>query len=415
VKILYISQYFPPEFAAPAVRVSELSRHWAKAGHDVTVLTGFPNHPTGVVPAEYRSKLRRLMFRERMEGVKVVRTWLWPKPNRKALGRMLNYVSFAVSAAVSGLFLSRPDVVIATSPQLLVGLTGWWLARAKRIPFVFEVRDLWPESLSAVGMGDDQSWLHRVLAVIADFLYRQSDRIVVVTPAFKEHLMEKWKVPATRISRVPNGVETELFSPDKTDTLLKGELGGEGKFIACYVGTMGMAHGLEIILEAAGELKTTAPQVLFLLIGDGAEKENIAARAKSMGLSNLRIIDAQPREDIPAYICASDACLVLLKRTPVFETVIPTKMLEFMSCARPVILGVEGQARKIVQEAQAGVCIEPENTKELIQAVTRLAADNGLRKTLGNNGRRYISRHFSRKQTADAYLEVCKKIQELNQ
>src|SRR4051812_33220049 len=157
LKILYISQYYPPEIAAPAVRVSELSRHWAAAGHDVTVLTGFPNHPTGIIHPDYRSKMRRFLFCERMENVKVVRTWLWPKPNRKALGRILSFASFAISSAASGLFLDRPDVVIATSPQLLVGLTGWWLARAKRVPFIFEVRDLWPESLSAVGLGNDQS------------------------------------------------------------------------------------------------------------------------------------------------------------------------------------------------------------------------------------------------------------------
>ena len=410
MKILYISQYFPPEIAAPAVRVSELSRHWVAVGHEVSVLTGFPNHPTGVVHPEYRSKLRRLVFRERMEEVHVVRTWLWPKPNRKALGRILNFVSFAVSAAIAGLFLSRPDVVIATSPQLLVGLTGWWLARAKRVPFVFEVRDLWPESLSAVGMGNDQSLLHHTLAMIAGFLYRQSDRIVVVTPAFKQHLMENWNVPAAKISVVPNGVETELFSPDKTNASLKQELGVEGKFIACYIGTMGMAHGLETVLEAAAELNNIAPHVLFLLVGEGATKEKIAARAQSMGLSNLRIIDSQPREKIPSYICMSDACLVLLKRTAVFETVIPTKMLEYMSCARPVILAVDGQARKIVQEAQAGLCIQPENAVELVQAVTRLAADHALRKSLGNNGRRCILKHFSRQQTAIAYLDVCRKM-----
>ncbi|HSS99028.1 MAG TPA: glycosyltransferase family 4 protein [Terriglobales bacterium] len=410
MKILYISQYFPPELAAPAVRVSELSHHWVTSGHEVTVLTGFPNHPTGVVHPEYRGKLRRLVFRECIEGVQVVRTWLWPKPNRKALGRMLNFVSFAVSAAISGLFFSRPDVLIATSPQLLVGLTGWWLARAKRVPFIFEVRDLWPESLAAVGMGSDQSLLHRALAMVANFLYRQSDEIVVVTPAFKQHLMKHWEVPAAKISVVPNGVETELFSPGKTNSSLKQGLGIEGKFIACYIGTMGMAHGLDTILETAAELKTAAPQILFLLVGEGAEKENIATRARSMGLSNVLIVDSQLREKIPSYICASDVCLVLLKNTPVFETVIPTKMLEYMSCGRPVILGVEGQAKKILQEAQAGVCIPPEDAKQLGQAVMRIAADKDLRKSLGDNGRRHVLKYFSRQHTASAYLDVCRKM-----
>ncbi len=170
MKILYISQYFPPEIAAPAARVSELSRNWAASGHQVTVLTGFPNHPTGLVHPEYRKRLRRLIFREQAEGVRIIRSWLWPRPNRKAFGRMLSFVSFSVSAAIAGLFLSRPDVAIATSPQLLVGLSGWWLARAKRVPFVFEVRDLWPEPLSAVGMGDDHSILHRALARIYGYL-----------------------------------------------------------------------------------------------------------------------------------------------------------------------------------------------------------------------------------------------------
>ncbi|MGA7909858.1 MAG: glycosyltransferase family 4 protein, partial [Candidatus Sulfotelmatobacter sp.] len=228
MKILYVSQYFPPEMGAPAARAAELSRHWAGAGHEVTVLTGFPNHPTGVVPPEYRDKFRRLVVREQANGVTVVRTWLLPFPNRKAHERMLNYSSFSASAASTGLFLSRPDVVIATSPQLLVGLSGWWLARCKRVPFVFEVRDLWPESLAAVGMGANNSMLHRSLARIAGFLYRHADRVVVVTPAFRDYLAEHWRVPREKISVIENGVETELFSPCAASDLRR-ELGAEGK------------------------------------------------------------------------------------------------------------------------------------------------------------------------------------------
>src|SRR5260370_34606752 len=188
--MFYVSQCFTRELGHTAARAAELSRHWAAAGHDVTVLTGFPNHPTGIVPPAYRNIFRRLVAHENTDGVNVVRTWLLPFPNRKAHERMLNYSSFCVSAASTGLFLSRPDVVIATSPQLLVGLSGWWLARCKRVPFVFEVRDLWPESLAAVGMGDRNSLLHRTLAQIAGFLYRHADRIVVVTPAVADYLVE---------------------------------------------------------------------------------------------------------------------------------------------------------------------------------------------------------------------------------
>jgi glycosyltransferase involved in cell wall biosynthesis len=403
MKILYISQYFPPEMGAPAARAVELSRHWAAAGHEVTVLTGFPNHPTGVVPAEYRNKFRRLVFREQTDGVNVVRSWLLPFPNRKFYERMLNYSSFCVSAAATGLFVSKPDVVIATSPQLLVGLSGWWVAHWKRVPFVFEVRDLWPESLAAVGLGDGKSFLHRALATIAGLLYRHSDRIVVVTPAFQDYLVQHWQVPRQKISIIENGVETHLFAP-QTNTELRTELGGDGKFVVSYIGTMGMAHGLETILEAAAQVRTPNPEILFLVVGEGAEKQRIVNRARELGLNNLRFVEQQPREKIPAYIGASDVCLVLLKKTELFKTVIPTKMLEFMSCARPVILGVEGQARSILEEARGGVAIDPENYDALVHAIRYLAANREMAGRLGRNGREYIVRNYSRRQTAEKYI-----------
>ena len=419
MKILYVSQYFPPEMGAPAARAAELSRHWAAAGHEVTVLTGFPNHPTGVVPPAYRGKFRRLVVREKTDGVNVVRTWLLPFPNRKAHERMLNYSSFCASAASTGLFLSRPEVVIATSPQLLVALAGWWLARCKRVPFVFEVRDLWPESLAAVGMGNGDSLLHRALSKIAGFLYRRSDRVVVVTPAFEDYLVQHWRVPREKISVIENGVETELFAPGlstaEAATALRRELCAEGKFVVSYIGTMGMAHGLETIIAAAAQLRDASPEIVFLMIGEGAEKERIAALARERGLSNLRFVDQQPRERIPAYICASDACLVLLKRTDLFKTVIPTKMLEFMSCARPVILGVDGQARAILDEGRAGLAIEPENSEALVNAIRYLAANPEVARELGRNGREHIVRKFSRRQTAEKYIHTLEDLLKLPQ
>src|SRR5712672_2901356 len=403
MKILYVSQYFPPEMGAPAARASELSRHGAADGHEVTVLTGFPNHPTGVVPSEYRHKFRRLVVQEQTDGVNVVRTWLLPFPNRKAHERMLNYSSFCVSAAATGLFISRPDVVIASSPQLLVGLSGWWLAHWKRVPFVFEVRDLWPESLAAVGMGNRNSLLHRSLAKIAGFLYRRSDRVVVVTQAFEEHLVRHWRVPRAKISVVENGVENGIFAP-QPGTEERRELRAEGKFVVSYIGTMGMAHGLETMITAAIQLRDSNPKIVFLMLGEGAEKQRIIALAREHNLHNLRFVDQQPREKIPSYICASDACLVLLKKTELFKTVIPTKMLEFMSCARPVILGVDGQARAILEEAGGGLAIEPENSDALASAVCYLAMNNESARQMGQNGREYIVQKFSRRRTAEKYI-----------
>jgi glycosyltransferase involved in cell wall biosynthesis len=417
MKILYVSQYFPPEMGAPAARADELSRHWAAAGQEVTVLTGFPNHPTGVVPPEYREKFRHLVAHEKTVGVNVVRTWLLPFPNRKAHERMLNYSSFCASAAITGLFLSRPDVVIATSPQLLVAVAGWWLARCKRVPFVFEVRDLWPESLAAVGMGDRNSLLHRALAKIAGFLYRRSDRVVVVTPAFEDYLVEHWRVPRDKISVIENGVETKLFAPEpftgEAAIGLRRQLSAEGKFVVSYIGTMGKAHGLETVLAAAAQLQNANPEIIFLMIGEGAEKERIAALARERGLSNLRFVDQQPREKIPAYIGASDACLVLLKKTSLFKTVIPTKMLEFMSCARPVILGVAGQALAILEEANAGLAIEPEDSEALVNAIRYLSANREMARELGLNGREYIVRKLSRRQTAESYIHMLERLLKL--
>jgi len=405
VKILYVSQYFPPEMGAPAARAAELSRHWAHMGHDVTVLTGFPNHPTGVVPAEWRPRSRQLRYRETLNGVKVVRTWLWPLPNRKAHERIRNYVSFFLSAAVAGLDLDKPDVVIATSPQLLVALAGCWLAWWKRVPFIFEVRDLWPESLAAVGAGGEGGVLHRILGAIAGFLYRRAERIVVVTPAFKDHLIRHWQVPEPKISIVENGVETDLFRPD-VDESIRRTLRLENRFLICYIGTMGMAHGLETLIAAAEQLQTALPQGTFLVIGEGAGKDRIVQLAAARGLANICFLAQQPRESIPAYISSADVCLVMLKKTELFKTVIPTKLLEYMACARPVIVAVDGQARQIVEEAQAGVFVEPENSRALVDAILALAADPESRQRMGASGRRYICARLSRERTAQTYIEV---------
>ena len=404
MKILYVSQYFPPEIGAPSARVSELARYWVRSGHDVQVLTGFPNHPTGVVPEEYRGKLKRLIMREDFEGANVLRTWLWPLPNRKPWERMANYASFAKSASITGTLLSRPDIVIGTSPQLLVGLAAWWISRVKRAPFVFEVRDLWPESLDAVGVGGEQTKLYRILKRVSSFLYKHSDHIVVVTPAFKEEIVRNYGIPEAKISIVNNGVETELFSPNGDN--VRNQLRLDDGFVVGYIGTMGFAHGLNTVLDAAEILLRSAPDVRFLLVGEGADKSRLKALIAERGLHNLLLLDGQPREKIAAMIRSVNVCLVPLRKSDVFKTVIPTKMLEFMSCGRPVILGVEGQAQEIVEAARAGICIEPENPQHLAAAILQLKSDPQLSRTLGINGREFIVRNMSREQTAHDYERV---------
>jgi glycosyltransferase involved in cell wall biosynthesis len=357
--------------------------------------------------------MRRLVYRENLNGIHVVRTWLVPLPNRKFHERILNYSSFWFSSCLTGIFLHRPDVIIATSPQLLVGLTGWWLGQAKRAPFIFEVRDLWPESVVAVGAGGETSLLNWSLGRLARFLYRHSSHVVVVTPAFKERLITRWNVDPEKISVVENGVETNLFSTNgnaKAIETTKKTFGLGGRFVVSYIGTLGNACGLGVALEAATKLQCTLPEVLLLFVGEGAEKEQLVSAAQREGLRNVRFVPQQPREKIPAFIQASDLCLVLLRKADVFKTVIPTKMLEFMACGRPVILAVDGQAREVLQQAQGGLFIEPENATALVEAIERLYHDVELRRVLGCSGRRYVTEQLSRARLATVYSRLLEKL-----
>jgi glycosyltransferase involved in cell wall biosynthesis len=407
MKILYVSQHYPPEMGALAGRAAELSRHWASLGHHASVLTAFPNHPTGIVIPEYRDKFKRLFYRELVEGVDVVRTWLLPYPNRRPIERVLNYGSFCLSASVRGAFMQRPDVVIGTSPPLPIAIAGYNVARLKRVPFIFEVRDLWPESLEGVGLGAEHSRIYKAVGTIVRYLYKRSDHIVVVTPAFKDYLNSNWGVPMEKMSIVANGVETDRFSPAPASSEILHEFGvPDGKFVVSYIGTMGMAHGLETVLEVAQLLQQTSPEILLLLVGDGGNREELVRIARERQLNNVIFTGQQAREKIPPIINASDVCLALLKNQEVFKTVIPTKMLEFMSCGRPLVLAVGGQAEKILREADAGISVEAENPAAIAESIRTMHGSRELRERFGRNGRGYILANLSREQTARQYLQL---------
>lgn len=406
MRILYVSQYFPPEIGAPAVRVHELARHWVQQGHDVTVLTGFPNHPTGILNPAYRRQFRRLTVRESVDGINVVRSWLIPLPNRKAAERILNYSSFCVSAALRGLFLKKFDVVIATSPQLLVGLSGLAISRLRGAKFVFEVRDLWPESLIATGISSQDSLMYRGLLKISTRLYRRADHVVVVTPAFQQHIEKHFGCAPEKISVVPNGVDLDWFDEARATYVPS----RDGKFVVSFIGTIGNAHGVDVILRAAQLLRESHPDVIFRIVGEGAEREKIATSIRDQGFANVEILPQQPRSRVPGLIWDSDVCLVLLKRSEIFKTVIPTKMLEFMACGRPVILGVEGQALELLAEAQAGLAIPPEDAEALAAAILKLKSDAPLSAIYGQHGKLFIEEKMSRRSTAEAYEQVLIKV-----
>ena len=402
MRLLYVSQYFPPEMGAPAARVYELSREWVRAGHEVQVLTGFPNHPTGVVPPEYRGELWR---RERVDGIEVLRAPTYIAANRGVARRSASYLSFAASATAFGPALARrPDVVVATSPQFLTGVAGLCLARLYRRPFVFEVRDLWPSSIVAVGALRAGSPAVRVLERVELALYRAADRIVTVTDSFVEEIAAHG-IDRRKLAVIKNGVDLDLFRPAPKEGPVREALGLTGKFVATYLGTHGMAHGLGTILEAAEILKNDK-RFAFLFVGEGAEKRTLEARAATMGLENVRFLDQQPRERIPGLIAASDLCLVLLRDKPLFRTVIPSKIFEIWGCARPLALGVQGEARRLLDESGGGVPFAPESAAELAAVVQRLSCDPERLTRMGDAGRRFVEERFSRAALARRYLEL---------
>ena len=405
MRILYVSHYFPPEMGAPAGRVAGLGRAWAAAGHDVHVLTGFPHHPTGRIHPDYRRAFLRGFLREEDHGVHVHRTWIFPAANRGKVRRSLNYGSFMASAAIVGSCrVPRPDVIVATSPQLLCAAAGSLLARRFRAPLVMEVRDLWPESLVAVGASRSRSPLVGALERLATALYRRAAHIVTVTAAQRAAIVAGG-VPAERVSVVPNGVDRAFLDAGAASQNAAADSTGNGRFLVTYIGTIGMAHHLETLLEAAALLRDDA-RFSFRLVGEGARRQALEAQARAARLSNVQFCGEQPRGDVPRWIAESSACAVLLRRSEVFHTVVPSKILEIMAVGRPILLGVEGEASALVARAGAGVLLEPENASQLAAAIRSLAQNPALCRSLGENGRTFVAREFVREALAERYASL---------
>jgi glycosyltransferase involved in cell wall biosynthesis len=382
---------------APAARVSAYARRWAAAGHDVTVLTTFPNHPTGIIPPAYRGRLRLI---EDDHGVRVVRTYLYAAANKGIVKRGLCYVSFGLSSILQGYGpIGRPDVVIATSPQFLVTLSGWALSRLKGVPLVTEIRDLWPDSIVAVGAIPAMSPIVRGLGVLERFVYRQSDLVISVTRSFIPVLRDRG---ARRVTFISNGADPTAFSASIDRIAVRAQYGLGDRFVASFVGTLGMAHGLDTVLDAA-EILRTREDVLFWLVGDGARRAELETQARRRGLDNVRFQGQVSRDAIPGILKASDVAMVLLRPDPLFETVLPSKMFEAMAAACPVLLGVRGESRALLEESGGGIGIEPGSGAALAQAVCELAADPAARRRRGELGRAYVTERLSHDALAKDY------------
>jgi len=397
--ILFVSHYFPPEVNAPANRVYEMARSWVRAGRSVKVVTGFPNHPQGIIPPHYR---RKIYQRESVDGIEVHRCWVFAAPNSGIVRRIMNYLSFMVSAIVTGIIKTgRADCVVATSPQMFVGVAGWIVALVKRAPFIFEVRDLWPEEIVAVGAINNR-WIIQSLEILEMFLYRRAARIIALAEGTID-ILSRRGVPVEKIILIPNGVDLSRFHVGRRNNHVRDLLNLNGDFLVSYIGTVGMAHKLEVFVEAARLMKDT-PRVKFLIVGDGAEKQHLRRRQIKLGLNNLLLLDQQSHEEIPSFYEASDCCLVHLKRAELFEKNIPSKIFEIMASGKPVLLGTRGESKRLVARAGCGVFFEPENAADLVAGIRRLQKNPQWGRRLGRSGSKFVRRHYSRENLAARYL-----------
>jgi glycosyltransferase involved in cell wall biosynthesis len=368
VHILFLTDNFPPEVNAPASRTFEHCREWVKAGHRVTVVTCAPNFPKGKVFDGYRN---RLWQTETMEGIKVIRVWSYITANEGFLRRILDYQSYMLSAIIASIFVRKVDLIIGTSPQFFTACAAYVVSRSKFRPYIFELRDLWPESIKAVGAMKNERAI-RFLEWLEMFLYRKSAKVVSVTRSFKEILMKRG-IDGSKIEVITNGVDISQFKPRPKDPELTAKLGMTGKFVAGYIGTHGLAHGLETLLAAAERLR--GKDIVFLFLGDGARKEALKQMAAEKQLDNVVFVDSVSKADVARYWSLLDVSVIHLKKTDLFTTVIPSKLFESMGMGLPVLHGVEGESADIVREEGAGIPFEPENVDQLCEALMRLKSN----------------------------------------
>ncbi len=366
--LLFLTDNFPPEVNAPASRTFEHCREWVRKGHRVTVITCAPNFPKGKVFDGYQNKAFQT---ETIEGIEVIRVWSYITANEGFVRRILDYLSFMASAIVASPRVHDVDLVIGTSPQFFTAVAAYVVSRMKRIPYVFELRDLWPESIKAVG-AMKESFALRMLERLEMFLYRKAARIVSVTESFKQVLMRRG-IEGTKIEVVTNGVDVSQFKPRPKDPELTRKLGLEGKFVAGYIGTHGMAHSLETLLQAADRLR--GQNFAFIFLGDGARKQALREMADQMKLDNVVFIDSVPKADVPKYWSLLDVSIIHLRKTELFTTVIPSKLFECMGMGIPVLHGVEGESADIVRREQVGIPFEPEGVDQLCEALQSLKSD----------------------------------------
>jgi len=399
--ILFLTDNFPPETNAPASRTFEHTREWVRKGHQITIITCVPNFPKGQIFSNYRN---RFWQTEAIDGIRVVRVWSYITANEGFLRRTLDYMSFMLSGFLASLFVRKVDIVIGTSPQFFTVCATYVASQFKRVPWVFELRDLWPESIRTLGALENSQLLD-LLERLELFLYRKANQIVSVTESFKCNLVGRG-IDANKISVVTNGVDRNNFYPQEKDIELVNRYGLQGKFVAGYIGTHGMAHALDTILDAAERVRSLRGDLYrFILLGDGANKVVLKQRATERELDNLIFIDSVSKQEIVRYWSLLDASIIHLKNTELFTTVIPSKLFECMAMGIPVLHGVQGESAEIVKREDVGLIFESENVDELVQKLHQLVDDSMLYQQFKINGP-IAAINYDRKKLADRMLEI---------
>lgn len=405
MKILLIHQYFLEKDGAGISRFNQFVKYWTESGHEVTVICGMIHYMTGTKPKKY---FRKWITKEKNGSCSIVRVYVSDAYNRSFVGRMWAYLSFTCSSVAALFTIPKHDVVIATSPPLHVGIPGFCASRLWRIPLIFEVRDIWPESAIEVGVLKSPL-LIRLSYALESFLYQSATRINVLTPAFRDILIVKKRISPEKIVCIPNGADTDLLLQTIDRDTMRKDLFLEGKFVVLYIGAHGVANHLDQVLDAAHLLKNS-PEIVFLFIGTGMKKAELIERATREHLSNVRFLDPVPKERIANYIYASDIGLAVLKKLDIFKTVYPNKLFDYMVCRRPIIVAIDGAARSLVEDARAGVYVAPEDPQALCDAVKTFLQSPSHRATLGDNGHTFATRNFSRSVLAQQYISILQRV-----
>jgi len=407
MRILYLSQYFPPEAGATQTRAHEMARNWVRLGHSVTLIAEVPNHPSGIIPPEYRG---RLYAKGILDGIEVIRVWVKASSVKSFRNRILFYLTYMLKAALAGLLLARGryDLLYASSPPLFVGGAALAISNLRRIPLVFEVRDLWPESAVALGELNNRTalaWATR----LEEACYRRAKRVVVVTNGIRDSLLKRG-LSEEKLVLVPNGANVDMFRFDAENRMrLRQQYNLGNAFVAIYAGIYGVAQGLETIVEAARFLRDES-DIHFLLVGDGPKKGEIAALVEQYNLTNLTLLPEQPRNSIPALLSAADVALIPLRNLDLFKGALPYKMFDAWACERPVLLSVDGEARQIMAQAGGGVFVPPENPEALARELLKLKSDRVMLEKMGHAGREFTAQEFSRQAQAEKLLDILQAI-----